>query len=118
MLPFARRLEPAVGGSKASPLRAAAILTPDGTYPAPKAGERFGNFAWKGSASTEVIGEIAEFNYGYDVRLFLFPGAPVGQDKLLSTGRLWTTRTPWIWRVWSINRDGSIVLSDTRQFRN
>ena len=118
VLPFARRLEPAVGGSKASPLRAAVILTPDGTYPAPKAGERFGDFAWKGSASTEVIGEIAEFNYGYDVRLFLFPGAPVGQDKRLSTGQLWTTRTPWVWRVWSINRDGSIVLSDTRQFRN
>jgi hypothetical protein len=80
--------------------------------------ERFGDFVWKGSASTGVIGEIAEFNYGYDVRLFLFPGAVGGQDRRLSAGKLWTTRTPWVWRVWSINQDGNVVFSDTRQFRN
>jgi hypothetical protein len=115
---FARRLGPAPSISKVSPPIPALILTPDGAYPSPKAGERFGDFVWKGSASTGVIGEVAEFNYGYDVRLFLLPGTPGGQDKRLSTGQLWTTRTPWVWRVWSINQDGNISFSDTRQFRN
>jgi hypothetical protein len=116
VLPFARRLAPSA--IKAAPPSPAVILTPDGAYPSPKAGERFGDFVWKGSASTGVIGEIAEFNYGYDVRLFLFPGAPGGQDRLLSTGQLWTTKTPWVWRVWSINQDGHVVVSEPRQFRH
>jgi hypothetical protein len=118
VLTFARRLGPAPIASNATLPKPAVIVTADGAYPSPNAGQRFGEFVWKGSASTGVAGEIAEFNYGYDVRLFLFPGAPGGQERRLSSGRLWTTRTPWVWRVWSINRDGSVVFSDTRQFRN
>jgi hypothetical protein len=118
MSTFARRLAAAPTTSREPPLVPAVIMTADGAYPSPNAGQRFGDFVWKGSMSTEVVGEIAEFNYGYDVRLFLFPGTPGGQERRLSSGRLWTTRTPWVWRVWSINRDGSVAFSDTRQFRN
>jgi hypothetical protein len=118
VMPFAQRLTPGPSVSQGSPPKPAVILTPDGAYPSPKAGERFGDFVWRASASTGVIGEIAEFNYGHDVRLFLFPGAPGVQDRRLSTGQLWKTRTPWVWRVWSINQDGSVVFSETRQFRN
>jgi hypothetical protein len=117
-LSFAQRLAPGSNASKESPIGPAVILTPDGAFPSPEAGERFGDFVWKGSPSTRVIGEVAEFNYGHDVRLFLFPGASDGQDRRLSTGQLWRTRTPWVWRVWSIGGDGSVVFSETRQFRN
>jgi uncharacterized caspase-like protein len=118
VLPFAQRLAPGSSASKETPPRPAVILTPDGAFPSPEAGGRFGDFVWKGSESTGVIGEIAEFNYGHDVRLFLLPGASDGQERRLSAGQLWRTKTPWSWRVWSIGHDGSVAFSDTRQFRN
>ena len=115
-LPFARRL------AKETPQtpdgQPAVILTPDGTYPAPKAGDRFGSFSWKGSPSAGVQGEIVEFNYGQDVRLVLLPGAAPDQDREISAGRLWTTKSPWVWRVWSIRSDGGVTFSDVRQFRH
>ena len=114
-LTFARRLVPFA--PKAALPMPARIVTADGTYPQPGAGQRFGDFVWEGSTSPGVIGEIAEFNYGYDVRLFLLPGTPGGKESRLSAGRLGTTKSPWVWRVWSIDRDGSVAFSDVRQFR-
>jgi hypothetical protein len=112
---FGRRLESAANAS--TPVEPAAILTPDGSFPSPKAGERFGDFVWKGSPSLDVRAEIAELSYGSDVRLFLYLGAAPNEQRLLSTGKLWTTESPWVWRVWSIKGDGTVAFSDTRQFR-
>lgn len=114
---FGGRLVARTGASRETPGRSAIIQTSDGTFPSPKAGERFGDFTWTSSPSKEIKGEIAEFSYGFDVRLFLYPGAAPGQKRSLSTGKLYS-RTPWLWRIWSIGNDGSVTFTDTRQFRN
>src|SRR6185295_6382794 len=44
----------------------AQLLTPDGVYPLPPRGERFGDFAWVPSQSTDVIGQVVEFMWGRD----------------------------------------------------
>jgi hypothetical protein len=45
-------------------------------------------------------------------RLFV---APAGR---VSAGQLWTTGGPWSWRVWSVSKDGQVVLSDAWQFQH
>lgn len=114
---FGGRLVSPADASQGTSGRSALILTPDGTYPSPTAGQRFGDFVWTSSPSAEIKGEIAEFSYGFDVRLFLYPGAAPSQSRRLSSGKLYS-QAPWLWRVWSIGNNGSVAFSDTRQFRN
>jgi hypothetical protein len=93
-------------------LAPAQLLTPDGIFPLPLPGQRFGDFFWAPSASADVLAEIAEFNYGQASRLFYQPNAKV------STGQLWTTNTPWSWKVWSIGKNGQVIFSKVHSFRD
>jgi hypothetical protein len=93
-------------------LAPAQLLTPDGIYPPPLPGQRFGDFFWAPSASADILAEMAEFNYGQASRLFYQPDAKV------STGQLWTTRRPWSWKVWSIGKNGQVIFSKVNSFRD
>jgi len=106
------------GKDAVSKLAPAEIVAPeDGQAPHPSTGQRFGDFVWRPSPSREIIAEIAEFAYQGDSRLFLNmrQGSPSSQERV-SEGSLWSTRTVWKWRIWSISSDGSIVFSDPRAF--
>ncbi|HXJ95727.1 MAG TPA: hypothetical protein VMT20_23040 [Terriglobia bacterium] len=99
---------------------AAKILAPeDGENPEPAAGQRFGDFEWQPSDSGDVVAEIAEFAYKDDARLFmLFPSADASQPERVSAGKLWTSRSTWLWRVWSISDTGAVSFSESRSFPN
>jgi hypothetical protein len=91
---------------------AKSLAPKDGEFPDPLPGERFGAFAWTASSSREVVGELAEFHYATASRLF-YP-----TRGTVSVGQLWSTQGPWSWRVWSIGKDGRMVLSEARRFRH
>lgn len=96
----------------------ARLLTPDGTYPIPQKGERFGDFTWQPSQSPDVIGQVVEFTWGKDTnwgltRLFFLP---VRENKL-STGFLMGAGTS-IWRVWTINNAGDVAISEPHSFNH
>lgn len=96
----------------------AKLLAPeDGQSPVPAHGQRFGDFVWQPSTSTDVVAQIIEFAYNEDARLFLrfFSGNSPASDQL-SAGQLWTTRSLWRWRVWSISDSGAISFSEARSF--
>jgi hypothetical protein len=105
----------------------AELLTPaDGQFPQPAAGQRFGDFSWHPSTSTNVVAEIVEFAYtaaisgrpsNNDARLFirLRSGNSPLKDQI-SDGQLWTTRGLWRWRVWSISDAGDVSISESRSF--
>jgi hypothetical protein len=95
----------------------AELITPDWTFPSPSSGERFGDFVWKPSGSTDVVGEVIEFEYGDATRLFVSFDASQNPNKL-SAGDLWTTGSVWHWRIWSIAKSGSITLSEHRSFKH
>jgi hypothetical protein len=42
----------------------------------------------------------------------LKPGVP----RHVSAGQLWSTRSDWAWRVWSITKSGEIAFSEVRTF--
>jgi hypothetical protein len=106
------RLASGLAEAKDKAVKSATLLAPgDGLLPQPLPGQRFGDFRWAPSTSEGVV-EIAEFNYGRASRLFVTPRGSV------STGQLWTTNGPWSWRVWSVGKDGQVVLSDTWHFRH
>ncbi|HKE87749.1 MAG TPA: hypothetical protein VKB50_28540 [Vicinamibacterales bacterium] len=110
------------GRTAALPLSARLIAPADGEYPKPRNNERFGNFEWQPSSSDDVVAEVAEFSYFDDARLFVtMPSPPLRGPKLsgrVSAGSLWSTRSRWTWRVWSITRAGDVVFSDARTFPN
>lgn len=96
---------------------AARPLTPDGAFPAPQINERFGDFSWQPSASSDVIGQVVEFSLGKDTnaeltRLFFLPAY---QSKL-SSGLL-MNRGRSAWRVWTISKAGDVAFSEQRSFR-
>jgi hypothetical protein len=96
----------------------ARLLTPNGVYPIPQPGERFGDFTWYPSQSTDVIGQVVEFVWGKDTnwgqtRLAFLP---VSENKI-SSGFL-LSGGPTVWRVWSINKFGDVVFSEQHSFRN
>ena len=96
----------------------ARLLTPDGVHPAPNNGQRFGDFIWEPSASTDVIGQVAEFVWGKDsnwglTRLFFLPAS----ENKLSSGKL-MSGGPTAWRIWSINKSGEVVFSAPHSFKN
>jgi hypothetical protein len=100
-------------------LPAQLIAPKDGLVPQPTSGERFGNFVWKPSSSSDIIAEVAEFGYRGDARLFLKIRDPNGgENSVVSAGSLWTTNTTWKWRVWSISRASGVVFSDEHTFPN
>jgi hypothetical protein len=95
----------------------ARLLTPNGVYPVPQPGERFGDFIWYPSQSTEVIGQVVEFVWGKDTnwgqtRLFFLPAS----ENKISSGLL-MDGGPTVWRVWSINKFGDVVFSEQHSFR-
>jgi hypothetical protein len=102
-------------GRRALPAPPVLLSPADGMYPAPQAGHRFGDFRWRSSGSTNVVGHIAEFAYDDDARFFLTPFFSRNQGQV-SAGQLWTTRGPWTWRVWAIADTGDVAFSETRTF--
>lgn len=98
-----------------APGPATLIAPADGAFPAPRAGQRFGDFVFRPSGGRAAIAHIAEFAYNDDVRLFLVPAGADGQGRV-SAGQLWTVKGPWTWRVWSIAPTGEVVFSETRTF--
>jgi hypothetical protein len=99
-----------------SPVPAALLAPADGEFPRPDSGQRFGAFRWQSSASSEVVAEIVEFTYPNDARLFLTrPSGPESHSEV-SAGQLWTTKSDWRWRVWSITGAGDVSFSDVRTF--
>jgi hypothetical protein len=95
----------------------ARLLTPNGVYPASQNGQPFGDFIWEPSSSTDVIGQVAEFMWGRETnwgltRLFFLRS---GENKI-SSGLLMTGGTT-LWRVWTINKSGDVVLSEQHSFK-
>jgi hypothetical protein len=96
----------------------ARLLMPDGMLPVPPKGERFGDFIWQPSESTDVIGQVAEFtwgtgtNYGLTRLFFLPPSENKVSSGMLMNGGLSQ------WRVWSISKSGDIAFSEQHSFRN
>jgi hypothetical protein len=93
------------------------VSPPDGAFPPPASGQRFGAFRWRSGASDDAVVEIGEFAYQNDARLFLVRGA-AGSLFGVSAGQLWTTRHVWQWRIWSVGRSGEIAFSESRSFRH
>jgi len=98
-------------------LEAARPITPDGVFPAPQKGARFGDFIWQPSQSTDVVVQVAEFILGKDTRseltrLFFLPPT----ENKLSSGLL-TNRGRHAWRVWSISKTGDVVFSEQHSFK-
>jgi hypothetical protein len=97
-------------------LGTAQLLTPEGEYPLPNANERFGDFLWEPSQSTDVIGQVVEFVIGKDssrgfTRLFFL--SP--RERQLSSGYLMSGGKS-VWRVWSISKGGDISFSEQHTF--
>jgi hypothetical protein len=84
--------------------------------PTPVPGERFGDFTWQSSQSLDVAAEIVEFAYENDARIFLTDPARTVSDQRISSGSLWTTRSVWQWRVWSVTNAGDVAFSESRPF--
>lgn len=109
------RLEPAFTSGQAEDVRAAELLTADGEFPQAEGSARFGDFIWRRPAGENIVLEVAEFNYDRASRLFLDTDPGPGEARL-STGKLWSTRGPWQWRIWTVGRDGRIAFSAARGF--
>ncbi|MBN1921591.1 MAG: hypothetical protein JW892_10120 [Anaerolineae bacterium] len=100
------------------------LFPPDGEYPQPPAGQRFGDFIWQPSSSP-VVAEILEFTFvdyanriGNRIFINLRVDQPSNEDKI-SAGELFGTGDTWYWRVWSIADDGTISISQpARSFVN
>jgi hypothetical protein len=109
--------KPWIPDSKPMPAK---LLSPeDGQYPRAPAGQRFGEFSWQPSVSTDVVAEIVEFAYKDDARLFVeFLSGDHPASEKISAGMLWSTGSLWQWRVWSISDAGTVSFSEFRSFRN
>jgi hypothetical protein len=91
-------------------------ITPDGVHPVPQRGERFGDFIWQPSSSTDVIGQVFEFTLGKDTsrgltRLFFLPAT----ENKLSSGLIMNGGAS-TWRVWSISKSGDVTFSEQHSF--
>ena len=96
----------------------ARLLTPNGVYPTPQNGKRFGDFIWEPSQSPDVIGQVAEFMWGKDTnsnltRLFFLPS----NINKLSAGGLMVGGTT-MWRVWTISKSGDVSFSEQHSFKH
>ena len=93
-------------------------ITPDGVYPRPELGERFGDFIWEQSHSPDVIGQVVEFTWGKDTnwnltRLFFLPAT----ENKVSSGYLMSGGAS-TWRVWSISNAGHVAFSEQHSYRH
>jgi hypothetical protein len=96
----------------------ARLLAPStGDYPTPGPGQRFGDFVWQPSPSEDVVVEIAEFVYQGNARLIMVTPSQSGAPSRVSAGQLFSGSS-WIWRVWSVSRNGEIALTESRTFMN
>jgi len=91
-------------------------LTPDGVYPRPQRGQRFGDFIWEPSQSTDVIGQVVEFTWGKGTnwgltRLFFLPA----RENKVSSGHLMSGGTQ-VWRVWTVSKSGDVAFSEQHSF--
>lgn len=91
-------------------------LTPDGVFPRPRRCERFGDFVWEPSQSTDVIGQVVEFTWGKDTnwgltRLFFLPA----RENNVSSGYLMSGGTQ-VWRVWTISKSGDVAFSEQHSY--
>jgi hypothetical protein len=98
--------------------QSARLLMPDGMLPVPPKGERFGDFIWQPSESTDVIGQVAEFTWGKGTnygltRLFFLPAS----ENKVSSGLLMNGGLSQ-WRVWSVSKSGDVAFSEQHSFRN
>jgi hypothetical protein len=87
-----------------------------GQPPAPVSGQRFGEFSWQPSSSEDVVAEIVEFAYQNDARLFLRSRQKAAETDAISAGLLWTSKSEWQWRIWSISNAGDVVFSQIGSF--
>ena len=111
---FDKLLDDAQGA--AITLGTAQLVTPEGAHPQPKPDERFGDFIWEPSQSTDVIGQVVEFMFGSDssrgyTRLFFL--SP--RERKLSSGYLMSGGKS-VWRVWSISKGGDIGFSEQHTY--
>jgi hypothetical protein len=91
----------------------------EGQFPQPPSGQRFGDFTWQPSSSVDVVAEIIEFAYQNNARLFVeYPSGNSRTNGQVSAGQLWTTHSPWKWRVWSVTEDGAVSFSEAKSFLN
>jgi hypothetical protein len=103
--------------SQEGSLLPASHLSPlSGQAPTPIPGQRFGEFSWQPSSSEDVVAEIVEFAYQDDARLFLRPRQKAAETDAISAGLLWTTKSEWQWRIWSISNGGDVVFSQIGSF--
>jgi hypothetical protein len=91
-------------------------LTPDGVYPRPRRGERFGDFIWEPSQNTDVIGQVVEFTWGKGTnwgltRLFFLPA----KENKVSSGHLMSGGIQ-AWRVWTVSKSGDVAFSEQHSF--
>ena len=95
----------------------ATLLTPDGQYPQPEVGERFGSFRWRPSRSQNVVAEVAEFTFLHNTRMFIHLHSEQNLDRDSHwAGRMYGWGGPWKWRVWSITDQGVVALTSARSF--
>jgi hypothetical protein len=89
----------------------------EGQFPAPPAGQRFGEFTWRPSPSVGIVAEVVEFASENDARLLVeFPSVNGTTSGKVSAGMLWTIHGPWKWRVWCISETGAVSFSQARSF--
>lgn len=105
-------------GTRVFPVPATLLSPAADEFPQPSAGQRFGNFAWRSSASDDVVAEVVEFAYRGDARLVLLHPVPPASRRQISAGQLWTTNGEWSWRIWSISSTGDVTFSDARSFQH
>ncbi len=91
-------------------------LTPDGVYPRPERGQRFGDFIWEPSQSTDVIGQVVEFTWGKGTnwgltRLLFLPA----KENKVSSGHLMSGGIQ-TWRVWTVSKSGDVAFSEQHSF--
>ena len=94
----------------------ARLLTPNGVFPVSQNADRFGDFIWEPSQSTDVIGQVVEFMWAKDTdsgltRLFFLPP----NENKLSTGYL-MSGAGTVWRVWSVTKSGDVVFSEQHSY--
>ena len=99
------------------PIPAQLIAPEDGQPPQHAAGQRFGDFIWEPSTSTNVVAEIIEFAHNDgDAQLYMKfrPGNSPAKDQVQEPW--FFTRSLWKWRVWSISDNGVVSFSKARSF--
>jgi len=78
-------------------------------------GGRFSDWCWQPADVGEPFVQIAEFHYGQSSRLFCKGSA--AEDCSVSEGELWTTRSMWTLRIWTLQK-GGLTISEGVDFEH